>query len=333
VRGQRKLHENFELIRTEFRIHKTSDELIAWWKKQLKSWRQRCREMFWIPSNDLSTDSQSPPEDSELSAVEILMARYLYRGHSRARFVRVGVATVLSTVALLGLEQWLGKTLLGGTQLLRAGSAESASVAGISILSLMALQWLIFWVADAMFLSRSFFLDLLRHQPAWPPFLVHDESQRLALREDWTTMWLNLRLVGLRTDCVASLVLYPSIVIAGLTLAALTVEFGEMGFASNPIALIGSSALVVLAAVLLRRVAESWRHSVRRRLEDARLALLATSPDSGPVSQLKSLLNRVKNLHEGAFASYAQQPLVKAVLVPALTFAATVGLQYLHLTP
>jgi hypothetical protein len=333
LRGQRKLHENIEQIRAEFQIHKSSDELIAWWKKHLKTWRQRWREMFWIPSNDLSTDSQMPPGDSELSPVEVLMARYLYRGHSHARLVRVGVATVLSTVALLGLEKWLGKSLVGGTQLLRAGSEESAWVAGISILSLMGLQWLIFWVADAMFLSRAFFLDLLRRQPAWSPTLVQNESRRLALREDWTTMWLYLRLIGLRTDCVASLVLYPSIVIAGLTLAALTVEFGEMGFASNPVALIGSSALVVLAAVLLRGVAESWRHSVLRRLDDERLALKATSPDSGAVSQSKLLLSRVRNLHEGAFASYSQQPLVKAVLVPALTFAATVGLQYLHLTP
>lgn len=333
LRGQRKLNENIVEIQKEFHLHKSSDELIAWRRKQLKSWARRWREMSWFPSNNLSTDSDSPPRDRQLSPVEVLMARYLYRGHSRARLVRVTVATVLSTVALLVLEQWLGKSLVGGTQLLRAGSAESAWVAGISLLSLVALQWLIFWVADAMFLSRSFFLDLLRHQPAWPPIFVHDESERLALREDWTTMWLNLRLIGLRTDCVASLVLYPSIVIAGLTLAALTVEFGEMGFASNPIALIGSAALVVMAAVLLRRVAESWRHSVRSRLEDARLALQATSPDSGAVSQLKSLLGRVRNLHEGAFASYAQQPLVKAVLVPALTFAATVGLQYLHLTP
>jgi hypothetical protein len=118
-----------------------------------------------------------------------------------------------------------------------------------------------------------------------------------------------------------------------LTLAALTVEFGELGFASNPIALVGSSALVVLAAVLLRGVAERWRSTVRRRMEDIRLALQATNPEGGAVSQLQTLLGRVKKLHEGAFASYSQQPLVKAVLVPALTFAATVGLQYLHLTP
>lgn len=208
------------------------------------------------------------------------------------------------------------------------------SVAAISLVSLMGLQWLIFWVADAIFLSRSFFLDLLRHKPAWPPTLLQNESDRLGIPEEWTTMWLNLRLIGLRTEAVAGLVFYPSFVIAGLTLAALTVEFGELSFASNPIALIGSSALVVVAAVLLRRVAESWRHSVRARLEDVQLhALEATSPDSGVMAQLKMLLGRIKELHEGAFASYGQQPLVRAVLVPALTFAATVGLQYLHLTP
>jgi hypothetical protein len=333
LRGQRKLDENVEKIRSEFQLKRSSKYLIAWRSRELRTWRARWREISWFPNNHLSADWATPLKDHPLSPVEALVARYLYRGHSRARLVRVAVATLLSTLALLILEQWAGKSLVGGTELLHAGSAESAWVAGISIVSLIALQWLIFWVADAMFLSRSFFLDLLYHKPAWPTTLVENESKRLALQKEWTTMWLNLRLIGLRTDCVASLVLYPSLVIAGLTLAALTVEFGELGFASNPIALLGSAALVVLAAVLLRSVAERWRSTVRGRIEDIRLALLATSPDGGEVSQLKTLLGRVKKLHEGAFASYAQQPLVKAVLVPALTFAATVGLQYLHLTP
>jgi hypothetical protein len=333
LRGQRKLDENVEEIRAAFQLQRSSAYLIAWRHRELKTWRARWREISWFPNNHLSADWAAPLKDRQLSPIEVLVARYLYRGHSHARLVRVGVATLLSTVALLIVEQWAGKSLVGGTELLHAGSAESAWVAGISIVSLMALQWLIFWVADAMFLSRSFFLDLLYHQPAWPGSLVDNESKRLALRKEWTTMWLNLRLIGLRTDCVASLVLYPSLVIAGLTLAALTVEFGELGFASNPIALIGSSALVVLAAVLLRGVAERWRSTVRRRMEDIRLALQAANPDGGEVSQLQTLLGRIKKLHQGAFASYSQQPLVKAVLVPALTFAATVGLQYLHLTP
>jgi hypothetical protein len=334
VRGQRKLNENLERIRKEFKLERSIDELIEWRREQLKSWTRRWQEVSWLPGNSLSTDSDTSPQDPQLSPLEVLMARYLYRGHSRARLVRVSVATLLSTVLLLVVERWMGRSLVGGAQLLQAGSSESMSVAAISLVSLMGLQWLIFWVADAIFLSRSFFLDLLRHKPAWPPTLLQNESDRLGIPEEWTTMWLNLRLIGLRTEAVAGLVFYPSFVIAGLTLAALTVEFGELSFASNPIALIGSSALVVVAAVLLRRVAESWRHSVRARLEDVQLhALEATSPDSGVMAQLKMLLGRIKELHEGAFASYGQQPLVRAVLVPALTFAATVGLQYLHLTP
>jgi len=35
-------------------------------------------------------------------------------------------------------------------------------------------------------------------------------------------------------------------------------------------------------------------------------------------------------LREGAFAPYSEQPIVRAVLVPAATYAATIALQYLQ---
>ena len=124
---------------------------------------------------------------------------------------------------------------------------------------------------------------------------------------------------------------YPSLVIAAMAAAALTVEFGEFGFASNPIALVISAGFVVGAAVLLRRVAESWRTDVLVKLEDARVAGLDPSGErKASVAQLDRLSERVANLRDGAFAPYSQQPLVRAVLVPALTYGATAGLQFLH---
>jgi hypothetical protein len=39
----------------------------------------------------------------------------------------------------------------------------------------------------------------------------------------------------------------------------------------------------------------------------------------------------VTALCDGAFAPYSQQPMVRAVLVPMLTYAATAGVQYLHM--
>jgi hypothetical protein len=120
--------------------------------------------------------------------------------------------------------------------------------------------------------------------------------------------------------------------IASMAVAALTVEFGELGFASNPIALIISTGFVVGAAVMLRRVAEAWRRDVLFRLDDARLFALGTSGEkTTQVAQLDRLSERVRSLCEGAFAPYSQQPLVRAVLVPVITYGATVGLQYLHI--
>ncbi len=127
------------------------------------------------------------------------------------------------------------------------------------------------------------------------------------------------------------LIWYPSLMLAAMAVAALTVEFGELGFASNPIALIISAGFIVGAAVMLRRAAEAWRSDVIFRLDDGRFFVLGT-PDAKPgADQLDRLVKRVRSLSEGAFAPYSQQPLVRAVLVPAITYGATLGLQNLHI--
>ena len=140
------------------------------------------------------------------------------------------------------------------------------------------------------------------------------------------------RSIAWRTGRVAALIWYPSLMIAAMAVAALTVSFGAFGFASNPIALIISAGFVVCAAVVLRQVAESWRSDVLFKLDDARLYGLEPSNQGLVVpAQLEQLSQRVTALSDGAFAPYSEQPMVRAVLVPALTYGATAGLQYLHL--
>jgi hypothetical protein len=191
---------------------------------------------------------------------------------------------------------------------------------------------LIFWVADTMLLTRSFALALKEDKPHWPDIVIAEQMKDLGLPQVWTELWLDLRLIAWRTGRVASLIWYPSLMIAAMTIAAMTVEFGEFGFASNPIALVISAGFVVCAGVMLRRIAEAWRSDVLFRLEDAKLHVLhPSSRDGVEVEQLDLLSERVKDLSEGAFAPYSQQPMVRAVFVPALTYGATAGLQYLHL--
>jgi hypothetical protein len=343
IRGQRKLHDNAQEMLKEFHFAKSSDTLIGayvdWLRSPAEGRRRRWRERLWLPLRRLSGNQQDPLPANGLSALENLVAQYLYRGRWQARLRRVGFITVVASLLLLVLEYILmifefnmGVSFVRGFALIDTHYVERGIEDGISLFNLLAVQFLIFWVADAMLLTRSFALALEEDKPAWPDEVIGDQMNELGLSRTWAEHWLDLRLIAWRTGRVAALIWYPSLIIAATAVAAVTVEFGEFGFASNPIALILSAGFVVCAGVLLRRVAESWRNDVLFRLENAKLQLLQPPGGSeGWVPQLDRLSDRVKALSDGAFAPYSQQPLVRAVFVPALTYGATTGLQYLHI--
>jgi hypothetical protein len=341
IRGQRKLRQNAVKMLDEFKFPNPVDKLTGAYIDSL-SIEKRRRERWWFPIRRLSGNKNDPlPIVQGFSALEMLMSQYLYRGRWTARLLRVLSATLVASGLLLILEYILmvlefnlGVSLVNGFSLVDVHYVERGIEDIISLLNLFAVQFLIFWAADAMLLTRSFVLALAQDRPDWPGTVLKQQSADLRLLDTWTAMWLDLRLIAWRTGWVSRLIWYPSLMVAAMAAAALTVEFGEFGFASNPIALVISAAFVVTAAVLLRRVAESWRSDVLFKIEDARIrATGAHGPDGGQVAQLDRLLERITALNDGAFAPYSQQPLVRAVLVPALTYGATAGLQYLHISP
>jgi hypothetical protein len=342
LRGQRKLDENAEQMREEFGFENACADLIRWYGAQASAWTRKARikEFFWFPFTRLSARSGPVLANAGVSELEALIAHYLHRGTAHARCWRVTLATILSTALLMTLESIPGLLFGGGIPQFDAHSFERSFGNWSSVCSLFAMQFLIFWVTDAMLLSRSFLLALLHDQPQWPLPALNREFTKVALPEGQAVMWLNLSLIARRTGWVANLIWYPSLVIAGMFVAAFTVQFGEFRFADNPIALVTSSVLIIIAVVLLRRAAEKWRADVIDRLEDERLRYLAgcapnVDPEQGtsPTHWLDRLLDRVTNLRDGAFAPYSEQPLVRAFLVPALTFVATAALQYWHVSP
>jgi hypothetical protein len=344
IRGQRKLHDNAEEMFNEFQFPNSGETLInsyvAWLRSPTTARRRRWKERLWLPLRRLSGNKQDPLPTNEFFALENLVGQYLYRGRWQARLLRVGFITLIASLLLLVLEYILmifefnmGVSFVRGFALIDTHYVERGIEDGISLLNLLTVQFLIFWVADAMLLTRSFALALKEDKPNWPDTVIGDQMRNLGLSRTWTESWLDLRLIAWRTGRVASLIWYPSLIIAAMAIAALTVEFGEFGFASNPIALIISTGYVVCAGVMLRRIAEAWRSDVLFRVEDAKLyALQPANPGGVNVKQLDRLSKRVKALSDGAFAPYSQQPMVRAVIVPALTYGATAGLQYLHIS-
>ena len=321
-------------MHSTFGFANSPDVLVKERARQVRSWPQvnRVMEIFWFPIGRLSIEKGPLAVTPGIPEVEALLARYLYRGTAGARCLRAALATVIATLILLTHELKLGRSLVGAADVFTTGSRESRVTLSISLLSLVSMLFLIFWVADAMLLTRSFILELLRLKPKWPADVVLNTGSELALPPEQAVLWLDLQLISVRTTWVAALIWYPSIVILVMTLAALSVEFGQFGFANNPVALIIGAALVVIAAVLLRQAAESWRSSVTETLKDARLRDLGRgAPLFTAATQLDRLLERVSDLSDGAFAPFSAQPFVRAVLIPLLTYGATAVLGYLHI--
>ncbi|HXC10605.1 MAG TPA: hypothetical protein VNV61_16850 [Steroidobacteraceae bacterium] len=343
IRGQRKLGANATALLDKFGFPVSPEQMMdsycAWLRLPATPRRRRLKERIWFPLRRLSGNTKDPLPSNEMSPLENLIAQYLYRGRWRARLMRVAFVTLVASFTLLVLEYILmllefnlGISFVRGFALVDTNYVERGIEDLISLLNLLAVQFLIFWVADAMLLTRSFVLALKEDRPRWPEAVIAPRLKDLGLAAEWTTLWLDLRLIAGRTSWIASLIWYPSLVIAAMAAAALTVEFGEFGFASNPIALVISAGFVVSAAIMLRRVAESWRSDVLLKLEDARLSSLDPSGErKAGAAQLDRLSERVTSLRDGAFAPYSQQPMVRAVLVPAVTYGATAGLQLLHM--
>jgi hypothetical protein len=334
IRGQRKLQENAERICREFAFKATIREMVAYYRTHIGRWYSKTgiAELLWFPVAQLSGGRTRSVGHNSLSPLEHLIAQYLYRGRMVKRLYRVLVATIASGAVLYLLNR-IGLSLFGSVTWFNNQVQHRGAAGVISAVSLAFMQFLIFWVADAMLLSRSFLLALRKDEPAWPPEALKKEQQALGLPPDQAQLWSNLQLIARRTSWVTKFIWYPCLIIAGMGAAMFTIQFGEVQFVGNPTPLIMSSLMTVAAAILLRRSAESWRSAMIERLQDQRLQLLqGNPPNPDKTAQLDRLLDRVVELHAGAFAPYSEQPLVRAVLVPALTFGATTALQFLHPT-
>jgi hypothetical protein len=332
IRGQRKLNANTEEIRREFHFKKTRrwmirryGSLVGGW-----SWQRKAKEWGYFPLWSLENDEDKTPALPGASALESLIARYLYRGIGPRRFARVLVATLVFILALKFLE-WVGFSFFADVPWAGSQIRKHGGEGWIAFLCFAFVQVLIFWVIDAILLTRAFLVAVARSEPHWPKYSFGRINSELGLPEDLARIWLDLRLIARRTHWVGNLIWYPSLVIAGMFAATFTVEYGQYRFETNPVTILVSICLIVATVVALREAAESWRGRLLLRLDHRRLALLAAQPPKqDAVAQLQVLVDLVTQLHAGAFAPYSEQPLVRAVLLPAVTFAATAGVPFLR---
>jgi hypothetical protein len=172
---------------------------------------------------------------------------------------------------------------------------------------------------------------LRMHAANWPEATLAAFHARLGVPIQYLNDWIDLEFVARRTRCVSALIYYPFVVLSLMILARSS--FFDDWYA--PVALHVVTAVsigVVLAcAFALRRSAEASRRQTVTRLRDA-IVHAKGEPGGAPLAgQLEALRDRAERLREGAFAPYSQQPLLRALLLPLLTFGGSSLFDYLSL--
>ena len=129
--------------------------------------------------------------------------------------------------------------------------------------------------------------------------------------------WIDARLLGEHTAVIGPLIFFPFILLA-LMIVARSHLFDNWQIGTSIVVMFAGFVLWSLAmAALLNYGAEAARATALQRMQADLLWLKGAGPDyAGLAEQFPGLIDQVRNLRQGAFAPFFQQPLVRALLVP-----------------
>lgn len=184
-------------------------------------------------------------------------------------------------------------------------------------LSVVAQLMLIFFVLDATMLCRRMIQVVVAPHVGWPRATYVLFRRRLNLRNPRCfEPWLDALFIARRTAVIMPLIYYPFIVLALMIVSRLDV-FDRWDWPPSLIIVTGLNAVFALiAAFSLRQAAERARQVALAALRRKQLQLLGQPNQAAAAKQVETLAREVEELREGAFAPLAEQPLVRALLLP-----------------
>jgi hypothetical protein len=242
-----------------------------------------------------------------------LWMTYCYYGQRRWRLARAAVGTF----ALMAL--WLVlANIFGEPNDPARGLVAHHIYFWITILDVVITLLLIFLIVDATLFSRSLVIHLTAVESHWPGKLVEGYKERFHLGRANLEDWFDIRFVADRTRCITRLIYFPFLMLT-LLMVSRSPIFANYTFTPTlVIAGVIILAIIIGSVISLRNAAEQARNTAIEHLSEKIMAAKRTNPDMG--SQLEELRTEVRNTQDGAFAPPLSQPIVKAVLLPLVSY-------------
>jgi hypothetical protein len=281
-------------------------------------WIAAVRACLWfrpLPSAALSQRDDDPRDEKALSEFVTEAS-----SHWLVRFIRAATETAL----MFGLLWLILRPLSGPPSYIPArGSLAQSIYSWGSLTEFLAALFLTFLVVDATLYSRSFIKWLTFVDTKWNDDTTNQYKRRfqLTLSADLRD-WMDLHCLAERTRCIMNWVYFPFLVWA-VMLFSRSRLFDDFSMPWQlAVAYVASLCLLIGSVVAYRLIAEKARRVACRQLTD-RIIHAKREGREATVGRLETLLTDIQELREGAFAPWASQPLVTAVLLPLLTYGGT----------
>ncbi len=201
----------------------------------------------------------------------------------------------------------------------------------------LVLWLLIFWVGYETRACARLIKTLSDVRSVWPKRLLDSEEARTGVPGVHFDDYLDFQLIVRATQRIRWLIFLPFISILFMVIARSNI-FDAMDFPPPLIFVTGLAlAFALHSAILLRRSAESARIKALEHYETRLLRQTRTKDSQPPIlivtpvsaEQIKLLMERIRNNCEGAFAPFAQQPALQALLLPFGGYGSIQIIEYL----
>ena len=147
-------------------------------------------------------------------------------------------------------------------------------------------------------------------------------------KKESLTNWLSVNLLAGRAQAVEKLVYYPFIILLMLIVARSTL-FDNWQFLPSIIIIIIISVLIIVAwTMLLRRAVKKARETVLESMRKSLSRSLALKDQGIEVEQVQLMINEVEDEQRGPFGPFANDPILKALLMPSGGYSALLLLEY-----
>ena len=300
-----------------------------------RNWWSAMRTGPFLALVTFDTENKAVPKPAR-AAGKVKIAT-LWQNYLRATHWREMIGWILACVLLVLLVGIVVVEVLGSPSFPHRGQIVKQLDRILVDSNALVLWSVIFWVGYETRACAQLIKTLSDVRSMWPKRLLDREVTRTGVPRAHLDDYLDFQLIVSATQRIRWLIFLPFISILFMVIARSNI-FDAMDFPPLLIFVTGLAlAFALHSAILLRRSAESARIKALEHYE-TRLLIQARTKDNQPpilivtpisVEQIKILVERIRSTREGAFAPFAQQPALQALLLPFGGYGSIQIIEYL----